>query len=141
MTDKPEYVIPAKKLQIGEYFVSMPYAKLMDLCRMLPDPGSTMQLIMNDSVTQDYVVRRVLTPATTVIKNEEDLIKPDEITLDSDEIEQLLTWVVQHILYFFAKRTQGLARVGAEFKQALPSLSSIGSEDSPSTTPSPGPSS
>lgn len=133
-----DYPTPAKKIQLGEIEVSMPYAKLMDLCRMLPDPASAMSLVMNDPVTQDYVVRRVLTPKTKVIRTTEDLIADTDVDLDSDEVEKLLTWVVQHILYFFAKRTQGLAKVGAEFKQALPNLSSNGSTDSPSTEPSPG---
>lgn len=134
------YPTPSKKLDLGEHTVTMPYAKLMDLCRMLPDPASTMSLIMSDPITQDYVVRRCMTPLDKVIKSNEDLIPAEEIELDSDQVEQLLTWVVQHILYFFAKRTQGLARAGSEFKQALPNLSSNGSENSISTEQPLGPS-
>lgn len=138
--DKP-YPTPAKKIDLGDgHVVSMPYAKLMDLCRMLPDPASTMSLVMGDPITQDYVLRRCMTPLDKVVKSNDDLISPEEIELDSDQVSELLTWVVQHILYFFAKRTQGLSRVGSEFKQALPNLSSNGSESLTSTEPQPGPS-
>lgn len=122
------YEAPPKRITVGGIEVSMPYAKLMDLSRMLPDPASALSLVMNDSVTQDYIVRRALTPVDRVVKSEEDLISDTEVDLETDDVEKLLTWVVQHILYFFVKRTQGLAKVGDEFKAALPSLSTTGSE-------------
>lgn len=140
MSDKPEYPTPSKSIEVGSSVVKMPYAKLMDLCRMLPDPASAMSLVMNDPITQDYVLRRCLTPVDKVVRSNDDLISPEDIELDSTEVSELLTWVVQHLLYFFAKRTQGLARVGTEFKQALPNLSSNGSPDSTSTALSDGPS-
>ena len=128
MSDEIQMTPPPKKLKLGERELTMPYAMLMDLCRMLPDPAATMQLVMSDPVTQDYIVRRVLTPLDKVIESVDDLISPADVDLDIDEVEALLTWVVQHTLYFFAKRTLGLRTVGSQFKQALPSLSSDGSE-------------
>ena len=135
-----EYQAPSKTITLAGVDYTMPYAKLMDLSRMLPDPASAMTLVMSDPITQDYVVRRVMTPIEKIVKSSDDLIPEHEINLDVDEVEALLTWVVQHILYFFAKRTQSLARVGTEFKQALPNHSSTGSESLTSPEPSLGPS-
>lgn len=129
-----DYPTPPKKLDLGNGVeVSMPYALLMELCRMLPDPATAMSLTITDPITQDYIVRRVMTPSTKVINNEADLIPDTEIDLDTDQVSNLLTWVVQHILYFFAKRTVSLKDAAEQFKQALPNLSMTGSPNSTST--------
>lgn len=128
MSDTLSLAPPPKVLQLGERELRMPYAMLMDICRMLPDPASTMQLVMSDPVTQDYVIRRLLTPLEKPVTTVDDLILPGEVDLDIDEIEAALTWAVQHVLYFFAKRTLGLRTVGNQFKLGLPNLSENGSE-------------
>jgi len=128
LSDNIALLPPPKILKVADRELKMPYALLMDVCRMLPDPASAMQLVMSDPITQDYVVRRMLTPLEKPVMSVDDLILPGEVELDIDEVEALLTWVVQHVLYFFAKRTLGLRTVGEQFKLALPNLSSSGSE-------------
>ena len=139
MTDAP-LAAPPKTLQLGETQLLMSYAMLMDINRWLPDPVAALQLVMNDPTTQDYIVRRLLTPKEITVTSMDDLIAPGEVELDTDQIETLLSWAVQHALYFFAKRSGGLQKVGEAFKLALPTPSSSGSEASASTEPSAGPS-
>lgn len=122
MSEEAKLTPPPKELPLSTgRILKMPYALLMDICRMLPDPASALSLVLSDPYTQDYVVRRMLTPLERVVKSEEDLIAPGEVDLDTDDVEALLSWVVQHVLYFFVKRTRGLQRSGEMFQQAMPS--------------------
>lgn len=128
----------------GRAPLKMTYGLEMDLRRMLPDPGTALTLLLADPYTQDYVIRRCLTPLTKIVtKPEEELIPSEDVDLDNDTTEALLMWAADHAIYFFAKRTAGLENLGVRFAQLLPktaqpALSSNGSEDSASTTPSVG---
>jgi hypothetical protein len=145
MTDAPEndeaLVAPPLTLVLGDdVVIKMTYGLEMDLRRLLPDPNSAMQLIMSDPGTQDYVVRRCLTDKREIITDPDKLIQAEDVTINSEQVEQLLMWVLGHILYFFVRRTSKLQPLGVRFKLALPTLTTNGSENSPLTTPSAGPS-
>jgi hypothetical protein len=122
--------------------IKMTYGLEMDIRRMLPDPGTAMELALSDPVTQDYIIRRCLTPVNKMVTDFKDLVPEDEVTIDADERDALLMWAVEHALYFFAKRTLGLARLTQKIGQALPNLQPqplpIGSNDSASLNPSAG---
>lgn len=132
---------PELRLQVNdEYQVKMTYGLLMDLQRLLPSPEAAMTSVMTDSYTQDYVIRRVMTPSKATIMKMEDLVTADNFDLEPEQVEKILGWVVQHILHFFAQRASMLAQTGERFKTALPSLFTTGSATSTSETPSAGPS-
>lgn len=132
---------PPLTLQVtDEYRAKMSYGLLMDLQRLLPDATQAMALIMADPYTQDYVVRRVMTPDKATITDSEKLVKSETLELDPEQVATILDWVVKHILHFFAQRAANLAKAGAQFKTALPSLFTSGSPTSASETPSAGPS-
>lgn len=122
--------------------IKMTYGLEMDLRRMLPDPGTAMELLLADPVTQDYVLRRCLTPINKMVTNFDDLIPEDQVDLDFDTRDALIMWAGEHALYFFAKRTLGLARLGMNLNVVMPSLlrppSQTGSSDSASLNPSVG---
>lgn len=148
MSDKTDIVAEVKelprpplRLRINDdKDVKMTYGLLMDLQRLLPDAPSAMAHIMTDPYTQDYVVRRVLTDSKGAVTKEDELIPVEDVDLTPEKIEEILSWVVQHILSFFAQRAGSLTLLGEQFKTALPNLFSAGSENSASTTPSAGPS-
>ncbi len=123
----------------------MTYGLEMDIRRMLPDPQIAMELLLADPVTQDYILRRCLTDKNKMITDFADLIPEDQFEDLNYEIrEAILMWAGSHALYFFAKRTLGVANLGARLEMLLPFLlpqpSPTGSDDSPSETPSAGPS-
>lgn len=122
--------------------LKMTYGLEMDIRRMLPDPETAMHLMLSDPFTQDYVIRRCLTPLNKIITDpEKELIPAEEVNLDGDTTEALLMWAAQHAIYFFAKRTAGLANLGVQFHELMKAQqppSSDGSENSPSKTPSAG---
>lgn len=144
MSDAPDLTpVPRPELHLilpNMAPVKMSYGLLMDLQRLLPNPQAALELAMTDPYTQDYVVRRVMTPTNATITKMEDLIGAEQITLEPEQIENLLTWVVEHVLHFFVQRASKLAKAGENFKTHLPSLFTLGSEDSPLKTPSAGPS-
>lgn len=143
MTDTPEMVLPARPdlfVNVGERRIKMTYGLEMDIRRMLPDPVSALQLIQSDSYTQDYIVRRVLTDKKEIITDLEGLIPHSEIDISSDDVETILSWATEHALYFFVSRTVKMAKLGVRYQEALPKPFKDGSENSPSTTPSAGPS-
>lgn len=114
-------------IELGDRRIKMTYGLEMDIRRMLPDPMTALQLIRDDVYTQDYVVRRVLTDKNKIITNPDDLIA--DVDLDSEDVERILTWVTEHALYFFVKRTLEMAKLGVRYNQALPKPSTPGSEN------------
>lgn len=127
--------------EAGPFDIKMSYGLEMDLRRVLPDPSTAMQLIMVDPDTQDYVVRRCLTPSKKLVRDENELISPDEVDLDTNESDKILLWALEHQLYFFAKRAKEIMTLAARQQTKAPSLHTTdGSEVSPSKTPSAGPS-
>jgi hypothetical protein len=130
----------------GREPLKMTYGLEMDLRRLLPDPNTAMQLVLVDPFTQDFVIRRCLTDKKKIITDIDELIPVEEVDLDSDELDKLLIWAVEHAIYFFVKRTAGMGELGQRMEPQFPSRqdqmkpSTSGSENSASTTPSAGPS-
>lgn len=129
--------------ELGRPPLKMTYGLEMDIRRLLPDPQTSMQLLLSDPYTQDYVLRRCLTPKKAMLLDPaNELIPAEEVDLDSETIDKLLMWAMEHALYFFAKRASSLASLGTQFQHLLPNhplaQSSNGSTDSPSTPPSAG---
>jgi len=146
MTDNFDVERPPLRIDLeGNQEVKMTYGLEMDLRRMLPNAQSALQLVMHDSYTQDYIVRRCLTDITKPIKSEEDLVPVEQVNLSSDDTERLLMWAVEHVLYFFVKRAKSMTQLGARYQNLLPKKeesstpSENGSENSASPTPSAGP--
>lgn len=131
---------PDLTIEVAGQTVKMTYGLEMDLRRMLPDPLSALTLIRDDVYTQDYIVRRVLTPVKKIITDPAELIDMAETEVTSEDVENILTWATEHALYFFVKRTVEMAKLGVRYNQALPKPSTDGSETSATTTPSAGPS-
>lgn len=131
---------PDLSIEVAGQTIKMTYGLEMDIRRMLPDPLSALQLIRDDVYTQDYIVRRVLTPIKKIVTDPADLIDMSESEVTSEDVENILTWATEHALYFFMKRTAVMATLGVQYSQALPKPSTDGSENSATTTPSAGPS-
>jgi hypothetical protein len=129
---------PPLTITVGDKTYKMTYGLEMDLRRLLPDLASALTLIATDAYIQDYVLRRVLTDKNQIITDPNLLIMQDEVTLDSEEIEQVLSWATEHALYFFMRRTLEVGKLGVRYQSALQMPSKDGSETSASTTPSAG---
>jgi hypothetical protein len=131
---------PLKITLSDDRVVKMTYGLEMDIRRMLPDPSTAMQLVMNDPFTQDYIIRRCLTNLNRMVVNPEELAE-DVGDLVPDDTEALLIWAVEHVIYFFVKRAAALGEMGSKYQVPVPPTPSAnGSPDSNTTTQSAGPS-
>lgn len=137
---KPPLTLTVER-DAGPFEIKMTYGLEMDLRRMLPDPASVMTLILNDQFTQDYVIRRCLTESKKMLRSIDDLISEELVDISSEDGEAILMWAAEHQLYFFMSRVERFQQLAArpEMKTLL-DRSKIGLPDSPSMTPSAGPS-
>lgn len=131
---------PPLTIEVNGEEIKMSYGLEMDLRRMLPDPMATLTLIQQDPTTQDYLVRRVLTPKKGQVSSMDELISDEDLEISSEDVERILSWVAEHSLYFFVKRALEMARLAGTYKLDRQKPFSAGSEDSASTTQSAGPS-
>jgi len=138
---------PELKLKVAlgdqEREIKWTYGLSNDIQRLVPDAGAAIGDITSQPYIRDYIVRRALTDKKGFVEKEEELISPEEIDdLDPDEVASILDWVSEHLLYFFGNSAGSMSRLAKQFSALLQPLnhSSTGSEDSPSTTPSAGPS-
>lgn len=138
--NRPDLTITVKR-DDGDYEIKMTYGLEMDLRRVMPDPSAAMSLAMLDSETQDFIIRRCLTDKKKAIRSDEELIPVEEVDIDTEAGDAIILWALEHQLYFFAKRARGMVELAARQKAKIPQhLSTDGSKDSPSKTPSAGPS-
>lgn len=133
------------KVMLGdqEREIKWTYGLSNDIQRLVPDAGAAISDIVSQPYIRDYIVRRALTDKKGFVEKEEELIAPEEIDdLDPDDVAKILDWVSEHLLYFFGNSAGSMSRLAKEFNALLQPLnrSSTGSEGSPSTTPSAGPS-
>lgn len=138
--NRPDLTVTVKR-DAGDFEVKMSYGLEMDLRRVMPDPSNAITLSMMDTDTQDYIIRRCLTEKRKSITNIDELIPVEEVDIDTEEGDKLILWALEHQLYFFAKRARGMLDLAARQQTKVPPhLSNSGSETSPSTTQSAGPS-
>jgi hypothetical protein len=121
--------------------IKMTYGLFNEIMQVVPSPENIGQLFITDAGLRDYVIRRMLTGNKRVME-EKDLVDPFEIDLDITELDDLVNWVGDHILYFFMSTAEKTAKLGKKYEATLTQLnqSNSGSESSASTTPSAGPS-
>jgi hypothetical protein len=124
---------PNSTITIGDREIKMSYGLFNDLQRMVPDVENAITTVLTDPYARDYLVRRALTPVKKSVEKIEDLIDFDELDdIGPNEVSDLLKWITEHLLYFFQQQASELARLGNQFKEALPqlALSTSGSQAS-----------
>lgn len=122
--------------------VKWTYGLSTDIQRLIPDVESAIAMLARPELT-DYVLRRCLTDKKGFVKEEADLIDPEELEeLEPDDVLLVLEWVQAHLLYFFGTSAEYTHRHMTTFKETLARLnpSTDGSQDSTSETPAAGPS-
>ena len=97
-------------LHVGSMKIKMSYGLMMDLQRVIPDAENAVTYVMTDSFVRDYIMRRVLTDTKATIASEADLIKPEDIDLDMEDVTKVLDWAVAHLLGFFTRSVLGMRR-------------------------------
>lgn len=99
--------------------IKMSYGLQMDIQRMIPDASSIIEVMTADPVTRDFVIRRCFTESTRTVDKIEEFVSDIPVS-DPDEIEKLLTWVSDHLFYFFTQSARSMMTLGEKYKSAMP---------------------
>ena len=101
--------------------ITMTYGLFNEIMRVIPSPQQINDLIVTDALLRDYVIRRMLT-GNKPVKSDEDLIDPFDLDLDIFELDELVTWVAEHVLHFFMKSVAKTAKIGERYQGTIEEL-------------------
>lgn len=125
--------------------LKMTYLMINDILRYVGGPDEAMEQILMNQSTRDLVIRRLLTQNGKSITVLEDLIPLEEVEIDIFEMDEILSWTLEHVSYFFMKTAGRIQAVVEKYpemtgeKKTSSSPSETGSTPSPTTTKSAGP--
>ena len=101
--------------------IAMTYGLFNEIMKVVPSPEQINDLVVRDAFLRDYVVRRMLT-GNKRVERDEDLVDPFELDIDIDDLEDLVTWVAEHVLHFFMKSAAKTAKIGEKYQSTVEQL-------------------
>ena len=104
--------------------ITMTYGLFNEVMKVIPDPSRITDLIVTDPFLRDYVIRRMLTGNKRVEKDE-DLVDPFELDIDIEDLDDLVTWVGEHVLHFFMKSAAKTAGIGERYQETVQNLTRL----------------
>lgn len=126
---------PAREIKVEslENPIVMNYLMMNDIMRFVGGVDEAVSSILTSQETRDIILRRLLTETNSPVDSTEELIPVNEVQIDIFDIDIVLSWVVEHISYFFTRTSTGFAEVMAKnplMATKIPSnLSPNGSQD------------
>lgn len=110
--------------------ITMSYGLFNEVMKAVGEPDKIQDLLVTDPYLRDYVIRRMLT-GNKKVREDEDLVDPFDLDLDVRDLDDLLAWVGDHILYFFITSAAKTAKLGEKYQETIQQLSQskIGSAD------------
>lgn len=96
---------PNKELKLEETGITltMTYVVFNDILRYVGSIEDAMVSIMTNQDVRDLVVRRLLTDHKKPVEDIKDLIPLTEVEVDIFELDDILSWTMEHIAYFFTR--------------------------------------
>lgn len=101
--------------------IKMTYGLFNEIMMVVPHPENIGELLITNAGLRDYVIRRMLTGNKKVLK-EEDLVDPFDLDIDIGDLEDLVTWVGDHVLYFFMNSAAKTAKLGEKYEATIAQL-------------------
>lgn len=101
--------------------IKMTYGLFNEIMIVVPSPEQIADLLVTDAGLRDYVVRRMLTGNKRVV-NESDLVDAFAIDVDITELDNLVSWVGDHVMYFFMTAAKKTAALGQKYQPSLTQL-------------------
>lgn len=112
--------------------LKMSFALFQELMRVIPDPENIAGIVLQDFDLREYLVRRVLT-GNKRVREDADLFDLFENEVDDDDLDDLVLWVVDHILHFFTTTAEKSKNIGLKYESRMKALT----QSAPSQTGSP----
>lgn len=104
--------------------IAMTYGLFNEIMRVVPSPEQITDLVVTDPFLRDYVVRRMLT-GNKKVESDADLVDPFELDIDIDKLDDLVSWVAEHVLHFFMKSAAKTAKIGEKYKETTERLTQL----------------
>lgn len=101
--------------------IPMSYGLFQDLTKVVPSPEQIEDLLLKDPYLRDYVIRRVLT-GNKPVKQEEDLVDPFEVDVSLEDCDEIIAWVMEHVLHFFMNSAQKSVEMMGKYKSRADAL-------------------
>jgi len=122
---------PEKQLELPETgrTLTMTYLMMNDILRYVGGPDEAMEQIMMNQSTRDVIIRRLFTDNNKPIEKLEDLDPIEDINIDIFEMDDVLSWTLEHVAYFFMKTAEKIQAVVAKYPE-------ISGEKTTSSSPS-----
>lgn len=113
--------------------VVMSFALFQEVMKVIPSPENIASLLITDFYLREYVVRRVLT-GNKRVKTDDDMIDLFSLDIDEADLEEMVLWITDHILYFFTKTAERSLHLNEKYQGQMKSLiqsaqSQTGSQD------------
>lgn len=96
---------PDKELVLEESGITlkMTYVVFNDILRYVGSIEDAMLSIMSNQDVRDLIIRRLLTDHKKPVEDITDLIPMNEVEVDIFELDDILSWTMEHIAYFFTR--------------------------------------
>jgi hypothetical protein len=112
--------------------IKLTYGVFTEILQIIPDPQNIGDLFITDAALRDYVTRRMLSGSKR-IKDEKDLVDPFELDIDMEEVNDLIMWVGDHVMYFFMNTAAKTAKLMKKYEEPMQALQSSQSKDGSET--------
>jgi len=103
------------------HVVKMTYGLFNEIMIVVPNPDDIGELLITNAGLRDYIIRRMLTGSKRVTEDS-DLIDPFDMDVDITELNKLVMWVGDHILYFFMTSAEKTAELAQKYQATITQL-------------------
>lgn len=98
--------------------IEMSFGLFQEIMKVVPQPENVASLLISDFYLREYVIRRMLTGRKRV-KEDSDMVDLIELDLDSEDVDGLVLWVTDHILYFFTTTAEKSLSLGKKYADRM----------------------
>lgn len=136
--DNADVTRPEKTLKLAESGteLTMNYVVFNDILRFVGGIDEAMISIMTNQEVRDLIIRRLMTDNKKPIQDIKDLISPEEMDVDIFEIEDMLTWVMEHVTYFFMRTATSMQVSVSKYPEMLAKMKMSSNPSENGSTPS-----
>lgn len=128
---------PDKSLELKESGITltMTYVVFNDILRYVGSIEEAMSSIMTNQDVRDLVIRRLLTDNKKPVEDLKDLIPLNEVEVDIFELDDMLSWTLEHITYFFMKTASKMQASLTRFPELAEKMKTSSSPSETGLTP------
>lgn len=114
-------------LESGEV-LTMTYVVFNDILRYVGSVEDALSSLMTNQDVRDLVVRRLLTDNKKPVEDLKDLIALENVEIDIFELDDILSWTMEHVTYFFMKTASKLQASVTKYPELTEKLMKMSSD-------------